>query len=212
VDQSTLVSRVATRLNIDSNDPLYASLDEFVNEAIHHLETSNPDGYQWMRATVTTTVTTASYTFSQINADATIAKVLSVRVLDSSAWLPLNFCGPDEIQQLYPSNDRTGTPEAYYVEGSTVYLYPTPDTSYTVQIRVLNTEPDLGGASSTPSIPVVFHTAIIDCALLFAYQSLADDRRVALQEQRVATHVQRMRTFGQQYDPAPRIRVREWLT
>lgn len=211
MDQSTLIARVASRLNIDSNDPLYDDLDDLVNEAIHHLETSSPDGYQWMRATVNTTVSAASYTFTQISGSQTIARIMSLRVLDNATWRPLDFRGPDEIQQLYPSSSDTGIPESYYVEGSTVYVYPTPDASYTAQYRVLVTEADLGGGGSTPSIPTVFHTAIVDCALLFAYQALADDRRVALQESRVAQHVQRMRTFGQQYDPVPRIRVREWL-
>ena len=212
MDQSTLVSRVATRLNIDSNDPLYSSLTGFVDEAIHYLETGSPDGWPWMRTRITTTVTTGVYTFTQLDATQTISKVLSVKVGSStSGYNPLELRSADEIDQLYPDTTQTGLPESYLVEGSTLRIYPTPDSTYTAEVRVVVTEADLGGSSSTPSLPVVFHTAIIDAALLFAYQALNDDRKTATQESRVAQHVQRMRTYGQEYESSPRIRVREWL-
>lgn len=164
-----------------------------------------------MRNVVTTTVTTGAYTFSQLDATNTIAKILSVKVnVGSYGWQPLTFRGPDETNQLYPDTS-TGLPEAFFVEGETLYIYPDPDTSYTAEIRVLNTEADLGGSASTPSIPTVFHTGIIDCALMFAYQALGDDRKVTLQEARVERTVARMRGYGTPYQSSPKIRVREWL-
>lgn len=211
MDQSTLISRVAARLNIDSNDPLYSSISGFVDEAIHHLETANPMGWSWMRNTITTTISAASYTFTQLDASNTIAKVLSVRVnVGTYGFEPLEFRGPDEINQLY-MDTGTGLPESWWVENETLYVYPDPDASYTAEIRVLNTEDDLGGSGSSPSIPTVFHTGIIDCALMFAYQALGDDRKVTLQEQRVERTIARMRGYGTPYASSPRIRVREWL-
>jgi len=211
VNKNTLVSRVATRLNITSDDPLYASIEDFVNEAIHYLDTASPDGWPWMRTTVNRTITTGSYTFSQIvGTTSTIAKVLSAKVKDGDTWQILQFRNQDEIDQLYPTDD-TGLPETFGVDGSTVGIYPPPDGSYQLRIRVVTSEPDLTTGSDTPIMPESFHTGIIDAALLFAYQALADNARVALQEQRVIATIQRMRTYGIQYDPSPTIRVREWL-
>lgn len=211
MDQSTLIARVAARLNIDSNDPLYSEISGFVDEAIHHLDSANPGGWSWMRDTITTTISTAAYTFTQLDSTATISKILSVKVnVGSYGFQPLEFRGPDETNQLYPQT-AVGLPESWFVEGKTLYVYPDPDVAYLAEIRVIHAENDLGGGSSTPSIPTTFHTGIIDCALLFAYQALGDDRKVTLQEQRVERTIARMRGYGTPYTSSPRIRVREWL-
>lgn len=211
MNRSTLVDRVAARLNITSDDPLYASLDELVNEAIRYLDTSSPDGWPWMRATINTTITTGTYTFSQLSGTTTtIAKVLSAKVKDGDTWQILRFRNQDEIDQLYPTDDP-GLPETYGIDGSSIGIYPPPDGTYNLRVRVVFSENELTGDFATPQLPEVFHTGIIDAALLFAYQQLADTQRTALQEQRVVAMLQRMRTYGIQYDPSPTIRVREWL-
>lgn len=217
MDQSTLVTRVANRLNIDSNDPLYASLDEFVNEGIHYLETSSPEGYGWMRQTVTltTTASTASYTFAVLGAlpatDITVMKVLDASILyQSDVWEPLDLINPETAILSY-GDTNTGFPEAWFVEGSTFYLYPTPNAAYSVRVRVVAMEPDLGGGGSTPVMPVVFHQAIIDAACLVAYQQLQDVNRMDIMERKVEKHIERMKRYGSQYAAAPRITVRDPL-
>ena len=211
MNRATLVSRLAGRLNISSDDPLYSSLPDFINEAIHYMDSATPDGWQWMRSTINTTISTQSYTFSQLSTTSTIAKVLSAKVKDGDTWQILQFRSQDELDQIYPTDDA-GLPESYGVESNSVYIYPPPDGDYNLRIRVICSEPDLTNDSDSPVMPATFHTGIIDAALLIAYQALADDRRAAGQEARVAASVQRMRTYGVQYDPVPRIRVRDWLS
>ena len=210
MNKNTLITRVATRLNITSDDPLYTNLGDLVNEAIHYLDTASPDGWPWMRTTITTTISTQSYTFSSLLTTSTIAKVLSVKTRATSAWQPLTLRNQDELDQMYPT-DNTGLPESFTVEGDSLYIYPAPDGDYQTKIRVVFSESDLVNDGDSPVLPASFHTGIVDAALLFAYQALADDRRAAAQEQRVAATVSRMRTYGTQYDPSPTIRVRDWL-
>jgi hypothetical protein len=210
MNKGTLVSRVATRLTLTSDDPLYSNLGDIVNEAIHYLDTASPDGWQWMRGTINTTISAQSYTFSQLSTTTTIAKILSVKVQTYQTWQPLRLRNQDELDQIYP-RDTPGLPESFTVEANTLSVYPPPSGNYAAKIRVVYSESDLVSDGDSPMIPASFHTGIIDAALMIAYQALADNPRVAIQEQRVIATIQRMRTYGIQYDPSPTIRVRDWL-
>lgn len=217
MDQSTFVSRLASRLNIDSSASIYASLDEYVNEGLHYLETAAPEGWPWYRQTLTLTTTASdnTYTFSTLGAlitpNVSVSRVIDCTVLyQSSYYFPLDLINPEDATRMYGST-QTGIPEAWYAEGSTLYLYPTPAAAYTMQVRVVYMEPDLGGTTSTPVLPTVFHQAVIDAALLVAYQQLQDANRMEQQEKKVAGHITRMKRYGAQYSAAPRITVRDPL-
>lgn len=211
MDQNAIISRVSARLLVDSGDPIYAQLDEMVNDAIHQLDASSTNGWPWMQTTLRTTVTTSSYTFTQLSSSLTLTKIDSIRVKNLTAWIPLERLGYEDIAQYYTTDD-TGVPDSYIIEGSRVAFYPPPDGSYLAEIRAVYAEPDLGGSGSSPIMPTIFHNAIIDATLLLAYQSLLDDKRAALYEQRVAGHLARMETYGNQAGmPAPAIHVREPL-
>ena len=129
----------------------------------------------------------------------------------NSNWRPLEFRTQDELDQLYSSNTNTGIPESFNVEGLGLTVHPTPDTSYRTKIRVITAEPDLGGSGSTPVMPTVFHSAIVEAALLLMYETLQDGNRVGQQEQKVKMWVDRMKGYGVPYESSPRIRVRDWL-
>jgi hypothetical protein len=217
VDQSTFVSRAASRLSITSDDPIYSSLSDYVDDAIHYLETAAPEGWPWMRQTLTltTTANTGSYTFATLGALATpdveVSRVVDCSVLyQSNYYFPMDLINPEDATRSYGST-ATSIPEAWYAEGATLYLYPTPNAAYTVHVRVIAAESDLGGGSSTPTLPVVFHNAVIDTTLLFAYQALQDDKRMASQERQVERWVEKMRRYGAEYSAAPRITVRDPL-
>lgn len=215
VNFSELQSRVLARLSTDTSDPVADLADSYVNEGIHYLETMAPDGWPWMRQQVTMTTTVAAYTFTQLATLTTdsvaVSKILSVKVLNGSYWQPLEYRTIDEADQLYPIADQAGPPEAYTVDANTVTLYPTPDTSYTTQMRVVTVEPELSAGSSTPILPTVFHGAIVDAAALVAYGELQDDKRMELYEGKVARWVDRFRRYGNQAEASPKIRVREHL-
>lgn len=208
-------TRVLRRLAATSDDPIADDVDDYVNEALHYLETMAPDGWPWMRQTITITTTVAPYTFTQLasftTASASVAKVLSIRQLNDTYWQQLDYRTVDEAQQLYPNRDRTGPSETYSVDGNTVTLYPTPDSGRATEFRVVTVEPDLSATGSSPVLPSVFHGAIVDAACLVAYQVLQDDKRMELYEQKVNRWVDRFRRYGNQAEGSPRIKVREWL-
>lgn len=216
IDYSTLQARTRARLNAGTDDPWVVNVDEYVNEALHLLEASAPDGWPWMRKTLTltTTASTQTYSFTVIGAldtpDVTVSKVLGARVLRSTVYVPLRLMSQEEAWQCYPST-TTGVPEAWYAEGQTFYLYPSPDAVYDIPIRVVTVETDLGGATSTPMLPVVFHSAIVDAAAMLAYTQVQDDLHVQAMQANVVGWVERMKRYGREYVGAPKIKVRDWL-
>jgi hypothetical protein len=217
VDQSTFVSRLAGRLNITSSDSLYSSLDEYVNEALHYLETTADEGYPWyrQRLTLTTTASTQEYSFDTIGAlatpDITVSSILDCAILiQSTVYQPLDLVNWETADQSYGAQN-TDLPVAWLAEGRTLYLFPIPDAAYTVKVRVVGMENDLGGSTSTPVLPTYFHSAVIDAALLIAYQDLQDVNRMDVQQRRVDEWVSRMKRYGNEHASAPRMTVRDPL-
>jgi hypothetical protein len=218
VNFSELQSRVLARLSTDTNDPIADRVGDYVNEGIHYLETMAPDGWPWMRETVTMTTTVAAYTFTQLGTQASsnsthaIAKVLSVKVLNQTYYQPLTYRTIDEADQLYPAIDNQGLPESYTVDGSTLTILPTPQTAgYLTKIRVVTVEPDLSASSDMPVLPSQFHGAIVDAASYMAYKELQDGQTAATYEQQINRWVDRFRRYGNQAEGIPKIKVREHL-
>lgn len=215
---SELQSRVLARIATDSNDPIASNVDAYVNEGIHYLETMAPDGWPWMRQTISMTTTVAAYTFTQLGSQASsnttqpIAKVLSVKVLNQTYYQPLVYRTIDEADQLYPATNNQGLPESYTVDGNTLTILPTPQTAgYYTKIRVVTVEPDLSASSDTPVMPAVFHGAIVDAATYMAYKELQDGQTVATYEQQINRWIDRFRRYGNQSEGTPKIKVREHL-
>ena len=181
------------------------------------METASADGWPWLRRTytLTTTAGTSSYSFTTLGALATpstgVGKILGAKVLVSSTYQSLRLLSPEDAVEIYPSTTNN-RPEAWFVEGQTFYLYPTPDAAYTIPIRLVITETDLVGTTSTPILPVVFHGAIVEAATLLMYETTQDGQRVQQQEAKVASWIARMARNGREYPSAPKIRVREWMT
>lgn len=213
MDYSTVQTRVLNRLNMSSDDPSASFVDEYTNEALHMLEIAHPTGWPWMRRvyTFTTTPGTASYDFTVISSAPVLSTILSVKLLGaSSGYAPLTLISPGEAEQIYPAT-TSRIPESYYAEGRTLYLYPTPDSAYTVSVRAVITETDLGGATSTPVLPVVYHSAWVEQTLLLMYETLQDDAKVEMTQKRLNRWVSDMQKHGREYAGAPGVRVREWL-
>lgn len=213
MDFAALQSAVRARLNSSSDDPLAASIGDLVNMGLHYVETANATGWPWMRVvgTFSTVTSTSTYTFATIDASNTIAKLLAVKLLvQANYYQPLQLMAADEAWQCYPST-VVNRPESYFVEGSTLYLYPTPDAVYTVGYRAVLTEDTLSADADTPTMPVVWHGAIVDAALTLAYQTIQDTQRANYMEQRVGAWVARMRGYGTEYRGGVGVKVREWI-
>lgn len=216
MDYSTLKSTVLDRLSMSTDDPAAAAVGGYVNEALHEIETSTSDGWSWMRQTVdlTTTAGTGSYTFATIGAlttgALTVSKILDVKVYRSSGYYsPMDLIAPNEAELLYPST-TSAIPESWFTEASTLYIYPAPDAAYQLRIRVVTVEPDLTGSGSTPILPTVFHSAVVESACAIYYESLQDTAKMQATQQRVDRWVDRMKRYGPEYQRAPRVTTRGW--
>jgi hypothetical protein len=62
-----------------------------------------------------------------------------------------------------------GTPGEYAIWNDTIYLYPTPDAVKTVKIFHYNQPTEVTTSSTTMSVPVRYHTDIIDYCLSIMY-------------------------------------------
>lgn len=213
MNYAAVQTRVRSRLNTDTDDPLSSSLGGLVNEALHYLDSASPTGWPWTRTigTFSTVNGTSAYAFTTIDATHTLAKVLGLKVLvQTNYYEPLNLLGPDEAWQIYPST-LTRRPESYFVEGETVYLAATPDEVYTIGYRGVVSEPDLATDADEPILPVTFHGALVEATLLLAYQTLQDTPKMQATEQRVNSWLTRMRTYGVERPANLGVRVRDWL-
>lgn len=213
MDYGTVQTRVRNRLNMGTDDPLSSLTDEYTNEALHLLESAHPSGWPWMRRvyTFSTTAGDGSYAFTDITTAAVLAKIIDVKLLSGSVYYPLTLISPEEAEQIYPVT-TSRIPESWYVEGRTLYLYPSPDAAYTMSVRAVITETDLGGSTSTPVLPVVYHSAWVEQTLLLMYETLQDDAKIDMTQKRVNQWVDRMMKHGREYAGAPGVRVREWLS
>lgn len=211
MNYAALQTRVLRRLNMSTTDPAADLVGDYINEALHNIETYAPNGWPWMRtiSSITTVAGTNNYAFTTIGT--TAYKVLDAKVLlQTNYFQPLTLIGPEEADQNYPAT-QTSVPEAYYAEASRLYIYPTPDAAYTIKVRAVIAETDLATPTDEPVLPSLFHAAIVEGALMLMYETLQDSTRLAIAQARLQDWIERMKRYGQQYQGVPRIRVREEL-
>ncbi len=220
MDYATLQSTVLDRLSMSTDDPAASSVGGIVNEALHELETAGgPSGWSWSRLMfqadqpISALDSNGSFLMDDFIGTSAldVLKILSIEVLyQSNYFQPLQFIGHGEAANSYPTT-ITGIPQAWYAEGDRVYIYPTPDTTYTYRIRVVTMEPDLVNTTDTPGVPAVFHSAIVEHALMIYYELLQDTAHMQATQQRVDRWIKRMESYGPQTATSPRVMVREPL-
>jgi hypothetical protein len=93
--------------------------------------------------------------------------------------LVLTDTGDALVQYPITDLDRVvaeGRPQIYAIEGSTLYLAPTPDAVYAIQHRYFQTETPLTSGSDTPLIPKEFSEGIIQEASKNAARFIKDSQ------------------------------------
>lgn len=108
----------------------------------------------------TTTASTASYDMPD-----DVVNVLVVTVSDTSGnEIELHRDDMMEYQRLYKKN-QLGRPTTYYMQRLTdkaqMYLWPMPDTEYTVHCRVTRKLQDVNAAVDNLDLPTIYLPAII---------------------------------------------------
>ena len=131
---ATLVSAIEDRMN-DASLSTYA--DEFIQmaEAMFNrrLDTLESEG----------TATIAAAAISALPTD-----YKGVRSVHLDDYGPLGQLSPDDFQARY-AQDTAAQPEHYAIFSNTLYLGPTPDSSYTVTMTYLRKLTSLSSANTT---------------------------------------------------------------
>lgn len=98
--------------------------------------------------------------------------------IDSSPPFALEYLTPERMDDIrYDNNNPTGKPFYYTIQGSTVELYKTPDTSYTLQIGYFQ-KVDALSASNTSNF-------ILDnWPDLYLYQTLTHSSPYLMEDER----------------------------
>ena len=216
MDYAALKSAVLGRLNMSTDDPAASTVGSLVNEAVQMVSAAAPESWPHLRRSVnwSTVASTAVYPFATVmgavSSSSVVARVFSVKATIDTSYQSLEILSPDEADDTYNLTSQTGAPEAYWVEGRAVTLYPTPDAEYGMTARVAIDEPELVQETDTPLLPVAYHPAIIAGALTLYYEQLQDTGRSQAAAQRFDGWISRMRTAARDRIGLPRVRVRSW--
>ena len=212
MDFTALQTRVRNRLNMSTDDPVEDLVDEYVNEGLHVVDMANPTGWPWLYATAnfTTTTNQESYGFSAIvnSSSITVWKLADVRVRSGDVFDPLTLVSAEEGNYLWPTVAQ-GFPQAYFVEGETLYIRPIPNGAYGTRVRYVKAEQDMVAGTDGPLMPARYHGAIVTAALVIFYETLQDTQRLAMEQTRLDSWVQRMWRSSDETVEIPRVRVRD---
>ncbi len=209
MDFGTLKATVLDRISMASDDPAAASVGGLINEALHELEAVPAAGWQWMRAQDSYSTAAVAFSFTDIPSAASIVKILEIEVLYQNDYVPMEFVSAGEAHRDYPTS-QTGIPEAWYAEGTTIYVFPLPSGVQMYRFRYVFAEPDLTLDVDEPTLPAVFHSAVVESALGLYYELLQDTAKLQATQSRVDRWIKRMETYGPQTGRSPRVETNNW--
>lgn len=99
-----------------------------------------------------------------------------------------------DIVDMDPSIEVTGTPERYYLSGLTLLNVWPANTSNSLFVRYNKYAPDLSLDADVPFIPTRYQPIIVDMAEVLAYQDASDYAEANAKLELVTAKVQRMQT------------------
>lgn len=207
MDRATLRTAVRDRLLMSATDAAGTDpqINSLVNEALHWIETENPNGWDWLRVpyNFSTVAGTERYTLAAIAAGSTVAIAGGIHsVVSAERTVPSSTSGPVPMMRLPRRNAQevypftvTQPPEVWYVEGLTLGLKPIPDGVYTISGIAVAIESDLAADGTSPLLPLMFHSAIVEKAASLLARRTQNAGKAAECEREYQTWVGRMRRY-----------------
>lgn len=98
---------------------------------------------------------------------------------------------PNDFDRL--PTDSTGKPQFYDVVGSTISVYPTPDASYTIQLRYWRVPDTLTNDTDVPEIPAEYHHLLTTYSLVKCFERENDYEAALYHQQRLDVGIQKCR-------------------
>lgn len=191
----TLNDMITEMRNHGFEDLDTATLTSLLNDAYEDVWGREPWPFREGQADVTLTAGTASVT-----TPSDFGKVASIMVKDMGTNLePMRR---EDIGKQFPGRlDEQDQPIWYYFIGNQLYVYPVPDTTYTLTIFYLKDFTPMSNPTDSPALPSN-HRIVVLGALVSAYD-MEDDNDVALRFQsRFEARLQTVREewWMEQYD------------
>lgn len=121
----------------------------------------------------------------------------------------LNYVPVQHLNEKFPSNDYSGQPVVYSIEGDNILFGPVPDTAYSVDVLYYKRFDPLS-TTATNWLLTNHPNIYLFAALAEAAPYVADDERVGIWEQKYSSDVARLQQVddqGQNSGSVLRVRV-----
>jgi hypothetical protein len=130
----------------------------FLNDAKNEFESVWP--WPWLETTATGA---APLTVSDLRAVLYVVDSTNRRVLRGAS-------AQDIVLQVDPTITTTGTPECWWLDGTTTLKVYPANTSVSLSVRYIKYSAELSAGADTPLIPTRLHNLWIDLAVIRVYQ------------------------------------------
>lgn len=127
--------------------------------------------------------TNTSNTANDLRSGVSITDLLLVRTVKYGTK-PLSIIDTETIDRMGVRNIADAEPQAYYMVGPTMYLFPQPvsgDTT-TITISYVKAPTDLTDADSSLDIPVVYHNDLCNYCIMRAHERDGEFESAAVYE------------------------------
>lgn len=157
---------VRTRLGVPANDGMFDDtvLDALINAAIRHIESIHD--WRWLETTETINTSNGDRTYA-VAAD--YRRTVSLATSDGEEVKRR----PIEEVDLWVSAS-SAEPKLYAVYGSEIILAPVPSGAVALTHRYIKTETELSGDSDAPTLPAVWHQAVVEYASYLGFRRVGD--------------------------------------
>ncbi len=175
----------------ESNEDLESALKTSINKAVSFLWNYQPWSFRINRTTIKTRANRADYAVPNgLILKKSIGSVDKYAITYGNTFL-------DYLQDYELLEDEYGEPKGFYIDGENLYIYPTPDNSYTLNIRYLllpyglNAEEDeiyeLKEEDDYINIPekyeTLFKNCLISLAMMYAIADESDENYSGYKQQ-----------------------------
>lgn len=175
----------------ESIEDLESALKTSINKAVSFLWNYQPWSFRVNRTTIKTRANRADYTVPNgLILKKSIGKVDKYAITYGSNFL-------DYLSDYEVLDEEYGEPKGFYIDGESLYIYPTPDNAYTLNIRYLllpyglNAEDDeiyeLNEEDDYINIPekyeTLFKNCLISLAMMYAIADESDENYSGYKQQ-----------------------------
>lgn len=175
LDLVALRESLRSATGTDDSDMDNDKADRYLNRAYWELL----DKFHFREKEVTAAFQTVAGTrFYNMPSPFEALKKLIITDPDTTRDIVLQRISPERYESLYGSDENLqGMPQAYYREGCSARIWPTPDKVYDMLVKYWTTLEDLSDSNTTPEIPQSWHEIILFGGQWRAFMDLGDVQR-----------------------------------